>query len=125
MAHTLLIVDDESAIRDVLVDFFSERGYVVTSAVSGAAALAAIREQTPTVVLLDLQLPGTLSGMDVLKAVAATVPVIVITGNVDPESGRSVLAAGAFDYVSKPFDLMYLDTAVATAVTYGRKGRRG
>jgi DNA-binding NtrC family response regulator len=63
--------------------------------------------------------------MDVLKAVAATVPVIVITGNVDPESGRSVLAAGAFDYVSKPFDLMYLDTAVATAVTYGRKGRRG
>lgn len=125
MPPTVLIVDDEPDVRDVLVDFFTPLGYTIEVAASGAAALAVIRERRPNVVLLDLNLPGALSGLDVLRAIAGGVPAIMITGNVDAERGRATLAAGAFDYVAKPIDLHYLEIAVAAAVAYSQREGEG
>ena len=115
----LLIVDDEKDLLEMLFDHFRELGYVVDTSPSGVGALAIIREVPPDVVLLDLNLRGSLSGLDVLRAMRRGwpgIPVIMVTGNADVAVGRDILAEGAFDYVAKPFALAHLAEVVAIAV---------
>ena len=114
----ILIVDDESEVRDVLSEFFSSQGYAITTAGSGAEALASVHRERPDLVLLDMRMPG-MDGVEVLKRVRehdATIGVIMITANEDVELARRTLELGAFDYVAKPFDFSYLERAVVTAV---------
>ena len=112
----ILIVDDEEAVQDVLREYFDDQGYAVETAPNAVAALAAVRERLPDVVMLDLNLPGAMVGLEVLGALAARCPVIVITANTDDQVGHETLRLGAFDYVSKPFDFAYLDLAVQAAL---------
>ena len=72
----------------------------------------------PDAILLDLGLPG-LPGHAVLRELQRldpTVPVVIVTGNKDPELARGTLAAGAFDYLAKPFGLQVLERIVAAAI---------
>jgi DNA-binding NtrC family response regulator len=118
MAARVLIVDDEPDIRDVLKEHLLREGYVVETTSTGAAAIAAVRGRTPDAVLLDLNMPGALDGRAVLGAIAREVPVIVITAISDRADARAQLQAGAFDFISKPFDLERLTEVVAAAVAY-------
>jgi DNA-binding NtrC family response regulator len=120
MPARVLIVDDEPDILDMLNERLLREGYVVETASTGAAAIAAVRRQTPDVVLLDLNMPGVLDGRAVLGAIAHGVPVIVITAISDVEDARAQLQAGAFDFISKPFDLDRVAEVVAAAVAYRR-----
>ena len=94
------------------------KGYVVETTTTGAAAIAAVRERSPDVVLLDLNMPGVLDGRAVLQAIHTTVPVIVVTAVNDLRDARATLQAGAFDFIAKPFDLNRVAEVVAAAVAY-------
>jgi DNA-binding response OmpR family regulator len=114
----VLVVDDEPDIRETLTDLLVADGYQVTTAVDGAAALSCVVEQRPDLVLLDVDMPR-LRGVEALVAIRALSPttqVIMMSGKADLEEAKRALAAGAFDYVTKPFDLAYLDRAIRTAI---------
>jgi CheY-like chemotaxis protein len=114
----VLVVDDERDMLDILSEHFGGR-YTVTTATSGADALAQFERQRPDVVFLDIAMPG-MSGVDVLKhfqQVDARVPVIMVTANAENAVAEHCLKNGAFGYVPKPFNLVYMDhmAALATA----------
>ncbi len=114
----VLVVDDEPEVREVLQEFLSGRGYEVTVAENGLAALAALEAQRPDLVLLDVAMPG-MDGVETLRRIVALqppIPVIMVTANADIGVTSKLLAMGAADYIPKPFDLDYLDQAVSIQV---------
>jgi two-component system response regulator (stage 0 sporulation protein F) len=116
----MLIVDDEAPVREVLSDYFTERGYVVIAAADGEEALAVFVRERPDIVLLDVRMPG-LDGLQVLKRLRAIDPdvaVIMVTANEDVAIARETLSVGAFDYVAKPFDFEHLNRTVVTAIVH-------
>jgi len=122
--RTVLVADDDPAIREMFEEFFVAKGYQVRTAVDGAAAVRELTGRAPDVVLLDIDMPG-LSGVDALptlKALAPGTAVIMVSGTTDVEVARRALAAGAFDYATKPVDLNRLLESVETAVAMGGLG---
>ncbi len=102
----LLVVDDDRDVCECLEQFFSTRGFVVTSAFSGEQALDRVATASPEVVIVDILLPG-ISGIEVLRRVKARCPsakVIMITGLPYLELRGQACAYGACGYVTKPFD---------------------
>jgi len=116
VAH-ILIVDDENNIRRVLAAMLKREGYEVTTAADGEQALAVMQKQPVSVVVTDLVMPRV-GGMDLLKRVVADwpdVPVILITAHGSVDSAVAALKAGAFDYVTKPFDQEELKKVIEKA----------
>jgi two-component system alkaline phosphatase synthesis response regulator PhoP len=104
VVKTILVVDDEPKIVQLLRDYLSRAGYHPLAAYDGQGALAIVRAEKPDLVILDLGLPG-LDGLDVTRALRKTssVPIIMLTAR-DEESDKLVgLELGADDYVTKPF----------------------
>jgi DNA-binding response OmpR family regulator len=102
--ETILVVDDEPTIGEVVELYLRREGFQVVTAVDGAAALAAVERARPALVVLDLMLPG-LTGLEVLRRLraAGNLPVILLTARGE-EADRVVgLELGADDYVTKPF----------------------
>ena len=119
---TILIVDDEPAIREVLTGYFEHaygpRGFTVETAADGAGALAAVRRQRPALVLLDIDMPG-MSGVEALRGVRAIdprIPVIMVTGNEDTRVAGDVIRHGAYSYLPKPVRFQYLEHIAATVL---------
>jgi two-component system phosphate regulon response regulator PhoB len=107
MQHKILVVDDETDVIDMLVVNLRGAGFQVTTAEDGATALAKARNEPPSLIILDLMLPG-MSGLEickVLKGDAATrhVPVIMLTAKGEEVDKIVGLELGADDYVTKPF----------------------
>ena len=121
MPARVLIVDNEPDILDVLRHHLLLEGYIVETTTTGAAAIAAVRERRPDVVLLDLNLPGMLDGRAVLGVIGSEVPVIVVTNVNDRAEARAQLQAGAFDFIAKPLDLDRVSELVAAAVAYRQR----
>ncbi len=116
MPH-VLIVDDELNIRRVLAAMLAREGYEVTTAADGEQALAVLHKTPVHVVVTDLVMPR-LGGMELLGRVAADfpdVPVIVITAHGTVDSAVQALKAGAFDYITKPFEQEELKKVIAKA----------
>jgi two-component system OmpR family response regulator len=107
--QTILVVDDQAALRETLTDFLSLEGYRVVEAASVAEARLRFAEQRPDLILLDLNMPGGdgLSYAAEVRAASAT-PIIILSGKgalVDRVVGLEV---GADDYLAKPFELREL-----------------
>src|SRR5437762_8426622 len=101
---TILVVDDESRIVQLVRDYLEHGGFTVLTASDGPAALRTARTGRPDLVVLDLGLPG-LDGLDVARSLRreGEVPIIMLTARTD-ESDRIVgLELGADDYLTKPF----------------------
>lgn len=120
--RTILVVDDEPSIREVLVTYlehaWAPRGYAVESVDSGKAALAAAQRRRPALVLLDIEMPG-MDGVTALKSLRALdpgIPVIVLTANESARVAGEALKAGAFSYMPKPVKFRYLDHLVASVL---------
>jgi CheY-like chemotaxis protein len=114
---TILICDDEPALRE-LIRASMDDGYRFAEASDGIVAIELARELNPDVIILDLMLPR-LSGLEVLERLGADeqlrdVPVLVITAW--NETREDVLAAGASEFVTKPFDPGELKAAVSRLV---------
>lgn len=115
---TILLVDDDSAFRQVMANELSRLGHTVTTASSGEAAISKVAVEEPEVVLLDLRLPG-MSGLEALNKIHATVPdseVIVLTGHGSIDTAIESIRIGAFDYVQKPCPLEELDIRIQRAL---------
>jgi|GEM_PF-721231 len=120
LSGTLLVTDDDQQVRRLLQTFFERRGLRVLMASCGEEALKALA-QKPDAVMLDMNMPGMdgLMTLKKIKAKAANMPVIMATGVDDEEIVREAMDAGAYDYVTKPFNLEYLETVVLTKVLLG------
>ncbi|HEU0243816.1 MAG TPA: response regulator transcription factor [Candidatus Limnocylindrales bacterium] len=113
MARTILVVDDETTLRETLVEALEMEGYRAVAAADGRAALEQFRAERPDLVLLDLMLPE-LSGVEVCRILRAesAVPIIMLTAK-DSEVDKVVgLELGADDYVTKPFSLRELTARI-------------
>jgi two-component system nitrogen regulation response regulator NtrX len=103
---TVLIIDDEIAIRETLEQILSYEGYGVKKAGSGAEGLAVVASTSPDVILLDVKMPG-MDGFEVLDRLAADghhMPVIVISGHGNIETAVDAVRKGAYDFLEKPLD---------------------
>ena len=110
----ILVVDDEITIRNLLKEFLSRKGYDVYTAPDGRAAIAKVKETRPHIVLLDIMMPG-MGGIETLKEIRkidSRVGVIMVTGISDEELGKRAIALGACDYITKPLNFDYLETAL-------------
>jgi DNA-binding response OmpR family regulator len=113
MARTILVVDDESTLRETLVEALELEGYRAIPAADGREALVRFRAEKPDLVLLDVMLPE-LSGVEVCRILRAesAVPIIMLTAR-DSEVDKVVgLELGADDYVTKPFSLRELTARI-------------
>lgn len=119
MRPRILIVDDEPEIRDVLRESLAREGYDTAEAANAVAAIAAVRDYRPHVVLLDLMMPGAIPGQEIIAAISRDVPVIIITAVTDVEIARRSLQEGAFDFVTKPFDLWRIAAVVEVVLAHG------
>jgi two-component system KDP operon response regulator KdpE len=114
---SVLLVDDETSLLRTLAMSLRARGYDVSTAEDGEAALALLRRALPDVVILDLGLPG-LSGVETLRQLRgwSAVPVIVLSARHGSEDKVQALDLGADDYVTKPFGVDELLARVRAAV---------
>jgi len=106
----ILVVDDESAVCEMLKKFLTKKNYEVYTALNGEDALSVVKEERPHIVLLDIKMPK-MDGIECLRQIREIdkeVGVIMITAVKDEEIGREALELGAFDYVTKPLSLDYL-----------------
>ena len=107
MARTILVVDDEPRIVQITRDYLERAGFRVVSAGDGAGALARARDDRPSLMVLDLMLPG-MDGLDVTRALRqdpllAPIPIIMLTARVEETDKLIGLELGADDYLTKPF----------------------
>ena len=123
-APSVLIVDDEPAIRRLLRTSLAAQGYRTQEAATGAQALAAIGppgegREAVDIVLLDLGLPD-MDGLDVIRRLRASsaVPIVVLTSREDERTKVAALDLGADDYVTKPFGMAELMARMRAAVRH-------
>jgi two-component system, OmpR family, alkaline phosphatase synthesis response regulator PhoP len=107
MSRTILVVDDEPRIVQIARDYLERAGFRVLSSGDGIHALRTIRVEQPTLVVLDLMLPG-MDGLDITRAMRedatlATIPIIMLTARVEETDKLVGLELGADDYLTKPF----------------------
>jgi len=110
----LLIVDDDLPTSDYLQNFFSKKDYEVFTANDGVSALSIVKEKRPSIVLLDIRMPGP-SGIKVLqqiKEIDKNAKVIMMTGVDEKVVIEMAKESGAADYITKPFSLEHLENNV-------------
>jgi DNA-binding response OmpR family regulator len=111
---TILLVDDEPEICEMVGEFLERRGYLVQAVTNGEDALNLVRKNPPDLVLLDIYMPG-LNGVEVLRRLQTSHPavgVIMLTASQEEPLLKTALALGAFDVLSKPVDLDQVEMAV-------------
>ncbi len=108
MEHpSILVVDDELLIRDLLYDFFQDHGWDITVAESGEKALEILQKKKVDVLLTDLRMPA-MDGMALTGRVRKSfpdIPVVIMTGYPSVESAVSALRNKVADYITKPFNV--------------------
>jgi CheY-like chemotaxis protein len=113
-AGDILVVDDEADIVNLVVELLQDEGYEVRSAFNGEMALAAIAQQQPAMILMDMYMPQ-MTGMMLLEHMRtngiADIPVVLMTAS--PRAAEPLLNMDMVDYLAKPFDIDQLLESVA------------
>ncbi|XQW84956.1 response regulator [Thalassotalea piscium] len=104
MSHSILIVEDEIKLAQLLFDYFQQAEYTPHMIHRGDEVIQWVKEHQPNVILLDIMLPGK-NGIDVCKAIRqfSNVPILMVTAKVDEIDRLLGLELGADDYICKPF----------------------
>lgn len=127
MALEILIVDDERDIRELVAGVLSDEGYECRTAGDSQAALSAVDERRPSLVLLDVWLHGSpMDGLEVLDAIKERepeLPVIIFSGHGNIDTAVSAIGRGAVDFIEKPFEAEKLLHLVAKATETERLRR--
>ncbi len=117
---SILVVDDEKLFRDVLTAKLIENGYVCDSAINGIEAINKIQRQQYDVILLDIKMPRV-NGIEVLKHINANTmssEVIMLTTFTDVRTAVETVKLGAYDYVTKPYNLTELLQTIERALEH-------
>lgn len=127
MALDILVVDDESDIRELVAGVLEDEGYETRSAANSDAALDAIANRRPSLVLLDVWLQGSrLDGLELLDEIKRrdpSIPVLVISGHGNLDTAVAAIRRGAADFIEKPFEAERLLLMVARATETERLRR--
>ncbi len=118
----VLVVDDDPAVRDVLQEVLMQREYSVSTAEDGAAAIQAVKDSVVHIVITDFQLPDIdgLEIIDRLSKLDAKIIPIMMTGFGTIETAVRAMKSGAFDFITKPFDLEAVAVVVRKAAEFLR-----
>lgn len=114
----ILVIDDEKDICAFLEKILSEEGYEVFTALSVEKGIATVSLKRPDIVLIDKNIPA-MSGIDGLtriRDIDRNTVVIVMTGYGSMESAKHAMELGAFDYITKPFDLDYVKAVIKNSL---------
>ena len=127
MALDILIVDDETDIRELIAGILEDEGYGARTAGDSDGALAAIAERRPSLIVLDVWLQGSrLDGIELLDEIKRrdpTLPVVVISGHGNIETAVAAIKRGAYDFIEKPFQSEQLLLVVQRATETERLKR--
>jgi len=110
----ILIIDDEAEIRSVLTAFFNKKGYQTKEAENGEVALEIAKNEDFSVVLCDIDMP-VMDGLTTLEKLLEMKPgicVVMVTGRQDDDKVQKALDLGAYNYVLKPFEFLYLELVI-------------
>lgn len=118
MSASILVVEDEEAIRTLLTYNLESEGYRVRAVAEGEDVAAMVREERPDLIILDWMLPG-MSGIDVCRSLRAreetrSTPIIMLTARSEEAERVRGLATGADDYLVKPFSVLELLARIKT-----------
>lgn len=113
----ILVVDDESKIREVITAFLENKGYIIYAAQNGRQALEIFEKQNVSLILLDLMLPD-ISGEEVCARIRkkSRIPIIMLTAKAEESNQLNGLDIGADDYITKPFNLKVLAARIETVL---------
>ena len=106
MAYSILVVEDDEHIRELLKLYLEKENYAVITAADGNEGLGQFRRERPDLILLDVMMPG-MDGWEVCRTIRAEsqVPVIMLTAKSETDDKVTGLRAGADDYITKPFEM--------------------
>jgi two-component system, NtrC family, response regulator AtoC len=123
MGHAhIVVVDDDHGVREVLHDLLTQEGYQVTAVADGPEAIQTVQDTVVQIVIADLRLPG-MDGLRVLERVTqldAKIVGIVMTGYGTIDAAVKAMKAGAFDFLTKPFDADAVSIVVHKALEFQR-----
>ncbi|MEW6746320.1 MAG: sigma-54 dependent transcriptional regulator [Planctomycetota bacterium] len=120
MSSRVLVVDDEPAIRDGLREILADAGHEAAGAADGASALESIEDHDFHVVIADIHMPG-MDGLELLRRIRANYPhieVILLTAHATYRMAVDAVKAGAYDFLTKPFDIDLVRLTVARALEH-------
>lgn len=122
MTNEIFVVDDDAPVRRAVDRLLRTAGYCVRTFGSAREVLAAMQDDLPSCLIIDVRMPecNGLDLFDALRRTTTTAPVIFITGHGDIPMAVRAMKAGAFDFLTKPFD----DRALLDAVEQARKAAR-
>jgi len=103
--HTILIVDDDDKIREILGVYFTREGFTVAEAADGVEAIRKVEQVKPALILLDIMMP-VLDGIEVCRQIRkfSRIPIIMLSARAEDEDRITGLEIGADDYIAKPFN---------------------
>ena len=120
----ILITDDEDDIRSLISDILEDEGYSCRTAGTAEACMAAIEEDPPAAMILDIWLKDSdMDGIDILKSVRRShpdIPIIIISGHGNIEIAVAAIKQGAYDYIEKPFNIDQLMVVIGRAMETAR-----
>jgi DNA-binding NtrC family response regulator len=123
----ILVVDDETGVRNAFQDMLVDLGHEVLTASTGEAGLDLVRRDPPQVVITDLSMPG-MGGLEAfrqIRAIDPKLPVIIMTGRGTMDTAIEATKLGAFDYQLKPFEPEAMLAAISRALESVRLMQRG
>ena len=107
MPKKILIIDDEPEICKMVTEFLFDAGYSASYALNGPDGLAMIKKDAPSLVILDIRMPG-MDGIEVMHLVHEqfpALPVLALTGDKDTETVKKLMELGVCEYLTKPINL--------------------
>jgi len=107
MPKKILIIDDEPEICKMVTEFLFDAGYAASYALNGPDGLARIKKDLPSLVILDIGMPG-MDGIEVMRLIHEqfpALPVVILTGQRDPETVKKMAGLGASEFLTKPIHL--------------------
>ena len=121
--HSILVVDDELLIRDLLYDFFNNQGWDISIAENGERALEILNTKKIDIVLTDLKMPN-MDGLDLTNHVKEShpeMPVVIMTGYPSVDSAVTALRQKVADYIIKPFNINQLYKTIELKIKEAQK----
>lgn len=121
---TIMIIDDQKDACRIFKKIMTGEGYRVLTATSGKGGLAKIRKEPPSIVFLDIKMPG-MGGIEILsriRKISKKLPVVILTGHSDLQTAKEAMRLGASDYLTKPFDLTAIKASIKDVLEENKEG---